>query len=309
MPTSERWHISDTGWSAMPSGVRQLTHGQVLDVLDWVGREDQQKEVQMTTATIPGVQGTPGPFPYQYGQPHGYARDITSAAGNCVCGFPLAEARHVEAAPDQAEGTTHVLMVVDMSGSMSGLEEDVRGGYNTFLQGLEGDGNFRITSTRFDHRYMPLCVDEPVASAPLLTRINYAPAGNTALLDAVGRTILDFEARVPALGVADKVMLVIQTDGHENASTEHTAESVKKLITERTVEGSKWSVMYIGAGMDTWAQAKSMGLRANSYVQTSGSRGATRTTYSGLSAATRAYSKGASGDDAAEVVRGATEGL
>jgi hypothetical protein len=49
--------------------------------------------------TIPGWEGSIGPFPGQYGKPHVYARSIHSGAGNCVCGGGLGDARHVQAAP------------------------------------------------------------------------------------------------------------------------------------------------------------------------------------------------------------------
>ena len=48
---------------------------------------------------IPGWEGSIGPSPAQYGKPHVYARDITSGAGNCVCGRALGDSRHVQAAP------------------------------------------------------------------------------------------------------------------------------------------------------------------------------------------------------------------
>ena len=49
--------------------------------------------------TIPGWEGSIGPFPAQYNDPHVYARDITSGAGNCICGRALGESKHVQAAP------------------------------------------------------------------------------------------------------------------------------------------------------------------------------------------------------------------
>lgn len=52
-----------------------------------------------TPATIPGWEGSIGPFPSQYNDPHVYARDIHSGAGNCVCGRGLGDSKHVQAAP------------------------------------------------------------------------------------------------------------------------------------------------------------------------------------------------------------------
>lgn len=205
--------------------------------------------------------------------------------------------------------TTHVLLVTDMSGSMSGLAEDVRGGFNSYLDGLaQGDGEFRITAAAFDTEYMSLCVDTTLADAPRLTTSNYMPRGGTALLDAVGRTIGGFELRVPTLGDDDKVILVIQTDGHENSSREYTYDDVKKLLNDRTGEAGKWAVIYIGAGADTWDQAQRMGVRADSYVNTSGSRASTQSTYDGMTRATHLYSKGGSAAESNALIAAATEG-
>jgi hypothetical protein len=49
--------------------------------------------------TVPGWEGSTGPFPGQYNLPHVYARDIHSGAGNCVCGRALGHSKHVQAAP------------------------------------------------------------------------------------------------------------------------------------------------------------------------------------------------------------------
>lgn len=48
---------------------------------------------------FPGWEGSIGPFPRQYGQPHVYARDVHSGAGNCVCGAGPGDRRHVQIAP------------------------------------------------------------------------------------------------------------------------------------------------------------------------------------------------------------------
>lgn len=52
-----------------------------------------------TTTAIPGWNGTQGPFPDEYNDPHVYARDIQSGAGNCVCGRSLGDSKHVQAVP------------------------------------------------------------------------------------------------------------------------------------------------------------------------------------------------------------------
>jgi uncharacterized protein YegL len=204
-------------------------------------------------------------------------------------------------------GTTHVLMLADMSGSMAGLAEDVRGGFNTYVADLaEQPGDYRLTVTLFDTEFIPLCTDAALTNVPKLTGTNYSPRGATALLDALGKTVGEFETRVE-LADGDRVMVVVQTDGLENSSREWRFEAVQKLIKEREASG-RWSFIYLGAGADTWSQAERMGFGANNYVNTSATGQGTASTYAGLVTATRAYSSGASGAEASGIIA-ATPGV
>lgn len=180
--------------------------------------------------------------------------------------------------------TAHVISVTDKSGSMAHLTQDVIGGFNAFVEDLKSktkDIDCRITIVMFDTEYKVLCVGEPLDNAPKFTTDNYVPGGFTALFDAVGRAITEFDRRVKELGEDDKVTLVIQTDGYENASKEHGAPAIKEMINQRTVTG-KWNVIYIGAGPDTWEQAQSMGIAQSSYVNTKATKGATVSTYGAM---------------------------
>lgn len=197
--------------------------------------------------------------------------------------------------------TTHVLMIVDMSGSMAPLAADVRGGFNTYVQDLQGQpGKYRLTACLFDTEFISLCTDAELTAVPTLTEKNYMPRAGTALLDAVGVTVTGFESRV-TLTDADRVLVVIQTDGEENSSQEWHWAAIQKLIKDREATG-RWSFVYLGAGADTWMQASRMGVAAANYVNTSHSRVGTRSTYSGLTHGTAAYAAGASGAEVSRTV-------
>ena len=185
--------------------------------------------------------------------------------------------------------TTHVLMIVDMSGSMFSLAEDVRGGYNNYLSDLEADAdNYSFTVTLFDTKFKSLCVATSLAETPRLDNRNYIPSGYTALLDAVGKTVTEFEAK-QLLQEEDRVLVVVQTDGRENSSREFSKETVANLISERE-KTNKWSFIFHGAGADTWAQASGMGFQKANTV--SYERGSTRSAYSGISRGTSRYAGG-----------------
>jgi hypothetical protein len=208
--------------------------------------------------------------------------------------------------PDSTS-TIHVLAVIDMSGSMGRLAADVRGGFNSYLDGLTADGgNYRLTVTVFDTEFTNLCTDTSLADAPQLDAGNYMPRGYTALLDAVGRTIRGFEHRVPTLPDGDRVILVVQTDGAENSSTEYTWQHVADLIRDRERTG-RWSCVYLGQHADAWAQASRMGFTRASTIGTTHDSGATRSSFTGLTHATTAYAAGASAAETSSVLRSYVE--
>lgn len=191
---------------------------------------------------------------------------------------------------------THVLLIVDMSGSMSSLAEDVRGGFNTYIADLaKDDGRYRITATVFDTRFIPLCVAAKLKDVPTMTEANYRPAGMTALLDAVGKTVTEFEATT-TLAAGERVMVVVNTDGQENSSREFTAGLIAEMIREREVT-KRWTFVYLGAGADAWGQGGALGFQHT--VNTDNSAAGTRSTYSGIAMASSSY---AAGDDADESV-------
>ncbi len=197
--------------------------------------------------------------------------------------------------------TTHVLMIADMSGSMHQLADDVRGGFNAYIAGLreDTDNTYKVTVALFDHRYMPLCTAVDLTDVPTLTSDNYEPAGSTALLDAVGLTVTGLTA---PLEPGDKVLVVIQTDGKENASEEWTFRAVADLIKSRTAAGN-WDFTYLGAGVDSWDQAAMMGIGRAMYVNTANTSEGTAATYTSLVGATRNYAGGQSGAEAVREIR------
>jgi len=192
-----------------------------------------------------------------------------------------------------------------MSGSMSPIADDVRGGFNSFLsqQAAEG-GDQKYTVVLFDHEYMPLCNDVEIKDVPSLTEKNYKPRGDTALLDAVGRTVSGFD--MTKLGDEDKLVIVIQTDGFENASKEYSTATLKALLDKYRQTG-KLREIYIGAGVDSWTQAQAIGMHVNSYLNTSGSKGATRSTYGAMGQSVAMAAASAPDDDYLKGMRDATE--
>jgi uncharacterized protein YegL len=209
---------------------------------------------------------------------------------------------------DEQPTTTHVLMVVDMSGSMSNLAADVRGGFNEYVETLKADtgAEFRLTVTVFDTEFIPLAVDAALADVPLLDRHNYQPRGMTALNDAIGKTLAEFDAKHGKVKKHERVLMVIQTDGQENSSGEFTTDQVKDLIAEKD-KSDRWGFVFLGAGPSAWASGHAYGLGAQTIATTQTGSG-TRSRYSGLATASVAYSGGASAGETFTVLK-ETEGV
>ncbi|MFC4410109.1 VWA domain-containing protein [Chungangia koreensis] len=155
---------------------------------------------------------------------------------------------------------TEIVFLLDRSGSMGGFESDTIGGFNSFIQRqCELEGETRLTTVLFDDEYEILW-DGVEATQVKLTDKEYYVRGMTALLDAVGKTILTVGNRISTLGKRkpDQVIFVITTDGMENASKEFTYKTVKKLIRQKTNEG--WEFIFMGANIDVNEEAEHIGV-------------------------------------------------
>ena len=166
---------------------------------------------------------------------------------------------------------TEIVFILDRSGSMSGLENDTIGGFNGFVKNQAALGQTNLTTVLFDDRYEILHngID---ANDVILTGDEYFTRGNTALLDAIGKTINDVGKRLsktPEDQRPGKVIFVITTDGLENASRKYSYDEVKRMITHQT-ETYKWEFIFMGANIDAVAEGGKLGICADrSYGWTS----------------------------------------
>ncbi len=158
---------------------------------------------------------------------------------------------------------TELVMILDRSGSMSGLESDTIGGYNAMLQKQrEAEGEVLVTTVLFDDRIETLCDRVPLETLPRMTERDYYVRGCTALLDAVGRTIRHIATIHRYAREEDrpeKTIFVITTDGLENASREYSYERVKKMV-EHEKEKYGWEFLFLGANIDAIKTAGHFGI-------------------------------------------------
>lgn len=168
------------------------------------------------------------------------------------------------------KSNTFYHIILDQSGSMSDC-------VNQTLKGLSdqrkeilaianefSDQEIRVGLTVFDHnielKYSNLSVTE-------LSRMNsfhYQPNGQTALLDAIGMSVAAIQRLMVNEG--DSAVIIILTDGYENASKEYSHKQIKELIQAKEETG-KWSFTYLGATLDAVEIARSMNIKAeNSFA-------------------------------------------
>ena len=162
------------------------------------------------------------------------------------------------------KGSTELVFILDRSGSMSGLETDTIGGYNAMLEKQKkGPGEAVMTTVLFDDGYELLHDRMNLRSIQPLTDNEYFVRGTTALLDAVGKTILNINNVQKCTAQeerAENVLFVITTDGMENASREFSFEQVRNLI-EQQKRNYGWEFLFLGANIDAIATANRFGIK------------------------------------------------
>lgn len=161
------------------------------------------------------------------------------------------------------DGLTHIVFLLDRSGSMKELADDTISGYNEFIEKQKNEpGEAWLTTALFDDGYELLHDHEDICSIAPITTEQYFARGRTALYDAVGKAVDDTGAFLSSLAEAErpsKVLVVIITDGYENASRRYTREDIHARITHQTGRYS-WQFLFLGANIDSQQEAGIIGI-------------------------------------------------
>ena len=165
--------------------------------------------------------------------------------------------------------TTEMVFIIDKSGSMSGLESDTIGGFNSNISKQRETGeNVLVTTVLFDTTFNTLYDRVNISEVKKMTTKDYCPDGCTALCDAVGNTINRIKYAQQYLKKEErpnKTLFVIITDGEENSSREFSSSQIKKLITAQKKE-QDWEFLFLGANMDAVETANNYGIDADKAV-------------------------------------------
>ena len=164
---------------------------------------------------------------------------------------------------------THIAVILDRTGSMETIRDDTIGGFNAFLNAQKGaPGLASLTLVQFDSQdpYEIVYHFKPLVEVPELTRETFVPRANTPLLDAIGRGINDLEKSLADKTEAERpsrVVMVLITDGQENASREFRKDQIEKMIKEKQ-EKAAWQFVFLSADLDAIGDALASGVRAAS---------------------------------------------
>ena len=164
---------------------------------------------------------------------------------------------------------TELVFILDRSGSMSGLEADTIGGFNAMIERQRrGEGEAYVSTVLFDTRSEVIHDRVDIRRVEPMTRQQYTPGGCTALLDAIGGAIHHIGNVHRYAREEDRpehTLVIITTDGMENASRRYTAEEVRRMI-ERQKSLYGWEFLFLGANIDAVQTAGRFGIGADRAV-------------------------------------------
>ena len=189
------------------------------------------------------------------------------------------------------KGLTEIVFILDRSGSMSGLEADTIGGYNSLIEKQKKEeGEAYISTVLFDDVCEVLHDRVSLNEIKPMTDKEYFVRGCTALLDAIGGAIKhigNVHKYAREEDRPEKTLFIITTDGQENSSKQYNYEKVKRMV-ERQKEKYGWEFLFLGANIDAVAEAGRIGIKANRAANYHCDSEGTATNYKALSKAVSA---------------------
>ena len=191
-----------------------------------------------------------------------------------------------------------VVAVIDRSGSMMGKEDDTLGGINSTFEVLKQEKdentNIKVSVKLFDHEQTLLFRSIDLEEVKNITRDQYYPRGQTALLDAMGDTLSHFmEKKLMDPNAYDSCVIYVVTDGMENNSKNYTYDKINKLVQQaETVYNIK--ILYLGANQDAIQEASKCGINPNQAMNYSETTDTVDAAYRACASVTRRVSR--SGD-------------
>lgn len=175
-----------------------------------------------------------------------------------------------------SNGETLITLVLDETGSMYSCLDSTIASVNDYLGTQKAqEGVARVNLYKFSDtgqfyatnrtappvaaaKIRPVCENTLVQDVVELNKSNFVPNGGTNLYDAIGHTVRTIEAQLEGMSATPAVLVVIVTDGGENASCEYTLATIKQMVADKEAQG--WTFIYLGANQNAWQVGASFGL-------------------------------------------------
>lgn len=190
------------------------------------------------------------------------------------------------------KGLTHIIFVVDRSGSMFSIAGDMIGGYNEFIKKQKELPDKCIVSFyQFDDVYETVFERENLQDVKDLTAETYQPRGSTALYDAMIRTIDSYGQYLANLKEEERperILFITITDGFENASENRDVAAVRERVKHQK-EKYDWDFIFLGSNIDAWDTSGTIGVAASATLQFANSKGSVSNAFNSLADGTSAY--------------------
>ena len=187
---------------------------------------------------------------------------------------------------------TELVFILDRSGSMSGLEADTIGGFNSLIaKQKKEEGEALISTVLFDDRQEVLYDRVPLNKIAQMTEEQYYVRGCTALLDAIGGAIHhigNVHKYAREEDIPEKTLFIITTDGMENSSRQYTYDKVREMVTNQK-EKYNWEFLFLGANIDAIATAARFGIARERAVNFENDSEGTQLNYEVLNVAVSNY--------------------
>jgi len=204
---------------------------------------------------------------------------------------------------------TYIAIVLDSSASMHKIANEIIGGFNSQLELFKEKSKetpVKLSVVTFDTNVRPVMWDKEPNSVLKLSENTYVPTGMTALCDAVGDVISHYST----IAEDDKeaaFLIVIMSDGEENASQRYTTTRIKELITKYT-DTTMWTFTYLGANQNMWEISETFGIAKGNTMAFSATKAGVNEAYTNQNSAFDGYltSRGISGSTGPHGVGGTT---
>ena len=188
---------------------------------------------------------------------------------------------------------TIVTFLLDRTGSMPSCKEATIEAFNAYLDTLKKNPEgIEFSFLQFDSQSLDkICIAESPDKVAPLTDATYEPRASTPLIDAAYKTIKAVEAALTKRDDTPRIVICIQTDGYENASSQYTMPELSLLIKEKTA--LDWQFVFMGAGIDAYTQGAQLGIAATHTMSYDQSRKHTMAAFQASAENTVRYAQGA----------------